>query len=178
MVVYISNIKILLLFYILFLIASCGKPKLKYYWINYDRGEVDTTFIKKIDVDSFPSGAKTYLYIGDDTTHYFVRPDTLQGSQVNLYWKTNRALRLVMDTSLVSEEENYRIFTFAERTGIIDSGRMHYWEPKYGIFAKHTSDYRKLTILQTDDTVENKKIKFLVQRMIPDSVLRDRGISQ
>jgi hypothetical protein len=163
---------------LILIIASCSSnSKPKYFWVSYTGDRADTTLIKRIEVDSFPSGAKTYFYYTGDTTHYFLRPDTLQGSQINLYWKTNQSLRLFHDTTIILNADTFHVFEFIQNEAVMDGATIHYWETKFGIYAKHSVTWPGLTILQTDDSVQNKKLKFLIRQTVPKFFLRKEVLS-
>ena len=162
----------------LVLVACARKQKPIYFWVSYDaRGNSDTTLIRRIEVDSFPSGAKTYFYYTSDTTHYFVRPDTLQGSQINLYWPTNKPLRLFFDTILVHNNDTFHVYEFSENVQGFEGKIIHYWDTRFGIYAKHATTWPGITILQTTDTSQNEKLKFLIKQTVPKFILRGKILS-
>jgi hypothetical protein len=155
--------------------ACTHHPVPKYFWLSNDgRGGIDTILIDRIDVDSFPSGAKTYFYYSSDTTHYFVRPDTLLGSQRNLYQESNQPLRLFYDTILYLGSDTFHIYEFIEKEDVADGASIHYWDTRFGIYATHSATWPGVKILQTDDTIQNKKLKFLIKSTVPEFFLRGK----
>lgn len=151
---------------------ACNDKNLKYYWITfYNNKKADTIFITSILKDSFPSGATTYYYNARDTLHYFVRPDTLQGSQTNRFPKLDPTLRFFSDTILYTNQDTLYVYKFAQNELNKNEMKIHYWEKHIGIYAVQSFDLKTLTILQSNDSILNKKIDFLINRTIKNPEL-------
>jgi len=176
---YATLMKHLLIIGLTLILVACGNnSRPSYFWVSYDdKGNADTTLIKRIEVDSFPSGAKTYFYYTSDTTHYFVRPDTLLGSQINLYKPSNQPLKLFSDTTIVHDADTFHIFKFIENREAVDRVIIHYWETKFGIYAIHSQTRPGLRIFQAKDPIQNRKINFLIRETIPKFFLSDKILS-
>lgn len=160
------------------MIACGNNEESGYFWVSYnDKDSVDTILIKRIEVDSFPSKAKTYFYYDSDITHYFVRPDTLQGSQINLYKPNNHPLNLFSDTTVILNTDTFYVFKFIENKETVDRATIHYWETKFGIYAIHSQSRPGLRIFQTKDPIQNKKIDFLILQTVPKFFLSDKVLS-
>lgn len=156
--------------------ASCTEKKqLKYFWVQTtDNIDFDTTLISSIRTDSLPSGAKTIEYYSRDTISYFVRMDTLFGSQTNRFKSIDHSLRLYSDTLIISGKDSFRVFKYIQNEAVEDGGIIHYWEKSIGIYSVHSTTWYDLTKLQTSDTLINNRINFLINLTVPAFFVGER----
>lgn len=159
----------LILIILILYISSCTEKKeLEYFWISSaDNIHFDTIHITSIRTDSLPSGAKTIEYFSEDTIAYFVRMDTLLGSQTNRFKNIDPSLRLYSDTLIISGKDAFWIFKYIQNEDVEDGGKIHYWEKSIGIYSVHSTTWPGLTKLQTNDTILNEKINLLIDVTVP-----------
>ena len=166
--------KFLLLSVLIATLLGCNeKAQRSFFWVtNHCSNKFDTAFIKVQTLDSLPSGAKSLVYLSKDTVDYFVRPDTLFGSQVNRYMSNTKSLKLKRDSVLYKLATKFHVYEFWQEP--FDSGEVtrHFWEPSIGVFAvTSTGSLRKIRILQSNDATLNNDIDFLLRHFVSSPCL-------
>jgi hypothetical protein len=185
--------KLLYIIVVLLLFVSCSERQdPDYFVISSGNSKLDTLVINMTRVDTFPSGAQTIVYYTkNDTIGFFVRKDNIAASETT--WgiedhtltsfparnteiipdgmhKERKGLRpqlqLVKKDSTMPGSEKMEIFCYRQESQ--EEGDYFYcWSPAAGIFCRYAAAKPEFAVLQSNDTLRNRKIGNLLQRINP-----------
>lgn len=172
------------LFYFTILLSSCShQEQTKYFWVRFrghDFHKSDTiqlttySIIDKkdstiINCENEYEQLSYFVINSNDTSFIFLGPKN------NIHQTKDSILfiRNFFDTIISFNKDSFRVKKFILDEFVTDGSSIYYFTPSLGIYAEHSGTWPGLKYLQTNDSLLNKKINFLIKATVPDFFVSD-----
>lgn len=162
--------------FITFLLSSCKQKEVeKFYWLSFagsDYEKIDTNRV--FHIDNSQSGDTTIIsyFSQRDTIQYLLLNSKQDSSFIKSSYEDKGYLRPLFDTTILLNRDTFKIIEYGLNEFITDGSSLYYYTPRLGIFATHSGTWPGIKILQSSDTITNRKIKRLINAIVPKFYIR------
>jgi hypothetical protein len=175
--------KLVGLIFVILILSCCKHEKnTEWFWVSFRRHEyqkADSTPIKRF-----------YKLIYGDTTKYFYQTKfqrlefyTVKSSDSAFAIENPRDSLIhlndsivfmpnIYDTIVIFRRDTFEVKKFIRDEFVQDGSSTWYFTPTLGIFAAHSNTWAGITFLQTNDSIINKEIYFLIKATVPRFYIR------
>lgn len=164
------------LFSLTFLFYSCKQNEDKnFYWISFhgsDYEKIDTNQIFHIDSSQSGDTTKISYFSQHDTLNYLLLHSTRDSSLIKSSYDDDGHIRALFDTTVVLDKDTFNITEYVLNEIVTDGSSIHYYTPSLGIFTTHSGTWPGIRILQSSDTVTNRKVRRLIKAAVPNFFVR------
>jgi len=167
-----------------FILFACNQNNsTKFYWIRFQGREyqkADTTQIIKFNkisngdtikysYQTKSGGFDFFIVKNKDSALIVYNPrDSLVHLNDSIVYTRN-----FYDTMIIINKDTFKVEEFITDEFVTDGAAIHYFTPAFGLYAGHSNTWAGITYLQSNDTIVNKKINYLIKATVPKFFIRD-----